>query len=205
MTPPPEINQHVIIQTLDSDIVLRSRVEDCQPGRLAIAYPSDGRTEHRLPLDTELQLEWIVRSGVASIAGRVVGHADLRVPTLTVELFGDPILRQRRDHARAEIVLDLEIWTAADPDAATSGVTLDISGGGLRAVIEAPVGPGELVHFSLDLPDGPPVEGIARVIDQRDDCVAFELHEIVPADRERMIRTVFASYRRDATIRRPGP
>ena len=41
------------------------------------------------------------------------------------------------------------------------------------------------------------------MIEQRDDCVAFEFHDIVAADRERVVRAVFASYRRDAAVRRP--
>ena len=82
-------------------------------------------------------------------------------------------------------------------------MTLDISGGGLRAALPAPLEQGSIVRFAVELPEGQPVEGLVRVIGQRDDCMAFEFHDIVPADRERLIRAVFASYRRDAAVRRP--
>ena len=86
-----------------------------------------------------------------------------------------------------------------------SGVTLDLSGGGMRAVIDAAVQPEQLVRFSLDMGDVKPVDGIARVVDVRDDnIVALELHEIVPFDRERLIKAVFASFSGQSPIKRHG-
>ncbi len=91
------------------------------------------------------------------------------------------------------------------PGDPVSGVTLDVSGGGLRAVIPYEFDPGSLVRISVDLPDGIPVDALARVVAQRDEgVVAFKFDEIVPADRERLIRAVFASYRMSAGVRRPS-
>ncbi len=204
MTPPPEINRLVLVHQAGSDLVLRSRVEGVTPGKLSIAYPSDGRTEHRLPVGTELQLEWVVGRGLGTVDGVVAGHTDLGVPTLTVDLVSEPFVQQRREHARADLVLDVEVWPDADCDEPVTGVTLDISAGGLRAALATPLEPGSIIRFAVDLPDGEPLEGLVRVIEQRDDCVAFEFHDIVAADRERVVRAVFASYRRDASVRRPA-
>lgn len=203
MTPPPEINTLVYIRVPNSELVMRSRVEGGEDSRLQIALPSDGRTDHRLPTRTEMTVEWMVGRGVGSVDAVVVGHGDVGVPTLIVEMTSEIVLRQRRDYARADLMLPIEIWADAESDEPVTGMTLDVSGGGVRAIIEADLRPGELVRLSLELPEGHAVEGLARVIGQRDDCVAFQFHDIVPADRERLVKAVFASHRRDATVRRP--
>ncbi len=203
MTPPPDVNTLVYIRVAGSEIVMRSRVEGGDPGRLALALPSDGRTEHRLPVRSELTIEWMVGRGLGSVEGLVTGHADLGVQTLTVELVSDVVLKQRRDYARADLILPVEIWPDAECDEPVAGMTLDVSGGGLRAVLQADLEAGELVRIAVELPEGHAVEGLARVIGQRDDCTAFQFHDIVPADRERLIKAVFASHRRDAAVRRP--
>ena len=145
----------------------------------------------------------MVGRGLGSVEGLVAGHADLGVPTLTVELVSDVVLKQRRDYARADLILPVEIWPDAECDEPVAGMTLDVSGGGLRAVLQADLEAGELVRIAVELPEGHAVEGLARVIGQRDDCTAFQFHDIVPADRERLIKAVFASHRRDAAVRRP--
>ena len=204
MTPPPEVNTLVYVRVENSELVMRSRVEGTGDGTLAIALPSDGRTVHRLPARSELTIEWMVGRGLGSVGGVVTGHADLGIETLVVTLVGEPVLRQRRDYARADLILPVEIWPDAECDEPVTGMTLDVSGGGLRAVIDTDLESGELVRISLALPEGHAVEGLARVIGRRDECVAFQFHDIVPADRELLVKAVFASHRRDAaTIRRP--
>ena len=203
MTPPPEINRLVFVRVSDSETVMHSRVEGAEPGRLSLALPSDGQTEHRLPTRTELTIEWMVGRGVGSVDGVVVGRADLVVPTLTIDLTSEPVLQQRRDYARADLMLPVEVWPDAACEEPVNGMTLDVSGGGLRAVVQTQLEPGEFVRIAVELPDGHAVEGLARVIGQRDDCTAFQFHDIVAADRERLIRAVFASHRRDASVRRP--
>lgn len=208
MIPPPEVNRLVLVHEAGSDVVLRSHVEGMVPGRLSLAYPSDGQTEHELAVGTELRIEWVVGRGVASgvgtVTGVVIGHADYGVPTVTVDLVTEPVVEQRREHARAELVLDIEVWPDAEYVEPVTGVTLDVSAGGLRAALPTPLDQGSVIRFAVDLPEGGRLGGLIRVVEQRDDCVAFEFHEISEADRERVVRAVFASYRSDAAVRRPA-
>ncbi|HKI90801.1 MAG TPA: PilZ domain-containing protein [Gaiellaceae bacterium] len=204
MTPRPEISQLVLVHTDDFETALHSRVEDIPPGQLSIAYPSDGQTDYELPVGTELQLEWLVGRGLGTVDAVVVGRRNLGVPTLTVDFVSEPTVNQRREHARADLVLDVEVWPDADCEEPVTGVTLDISAGGMRAALATPLEPDSIVRFAVALPDGDPLEGLVRVIEQREDCVACEFHDIVFADRERIVRAVFASYRRDASVRRPS-
>jgi c-di-GMP-binding flagellar brake protein YcgR len=192
----PPVNRLVAVQVEGSETVYRSRIEDVGDGTIFLALPSDGHTEHRFAVGSLVTLEWFADRGMGRVAGVVTGHADVGVPALVVELDGAPELVQRREHARAGLMLGIDVWPDAADDEPVSGITLDVSGGGLRAVINAPLEEDSLLRFSVNLLEGKVVSGLARVVDVRDDdVVAFELHDLVPADRERLIRAVFASYR----------
>jgi c-di-GMP-binding flagellar brake protein YcgR len=201
----PRINELVLVRVGEPEFVLRSRVEGRRPGFLSIAHPSDGLTARSLPLATEVTLEWLVKRGLGTVTGTVVAFVEIGVPALSIRLDSEPAVFQRRTHVRSGLVLELDVWPA-DPDVPTiSGVTLDVSGGGLRALLPVALEPGSLVHVSVDMPTGAPVEALARVVNQRDDGeVAFEFDDIVATDRERLIRAVFASYRVAAFLRRAG-
>jgi c-di-GMP-binding flagellar brake protein YcgR len=199
----PKINELVLVRTGSPESVLRSRVEDAAPGVLTIAHPSDGLTAHRLPTSTRVTLEWLVERGIGTVTGVVSAHVDIGIPALTVQLNTTPVVYQRREHARADLVLEVAVWPSEDEPLSVPGVTLDISGGGFRAVIPVELEPDSLVRIEVELPEGAPIEALARVVAQREDgVVAFQFHEIVPNDRERMIRAVFASYRIAASVRR---
>jgi hypothetical protein len=201
----PPVNALVLVRVGEPESVLRSRVEEVSDGFVAIAYPSDGEVEHQLPVSTRVTLEWLVERGLCTATGEVFALVTAGPPALSIKLDAEPIVYQRREHARAELVLELDVYPA-DPDAAPiSGVTLDVSGGGLRAVMSATFAPDSLVRVSVDMPDGRPVEALARVVAQRDDgVVAFTFDDIVSDDRERLIRAVFTSYRATALVRRPS-
>jgi PilZ domain-containing protein len=200
----PPLNTLVLVRVGEPEQVLRSRVEEVSDGFVSIAYPSDGETEHQLPVSTQVTLEWLVERGLCTATGAVFSFVTAGPPALNIKLDAEPIVFQRREHARAELVLELDVYLA-DPDAPpVSGVTLDVSGGGLRAVMSETFALNSLVRVSVDLPDGRPVEALARVVAQRDDgVVAFAFDDIVADDRERLIRAVFTSYRATAMVRRP--
>jgi hypothetical protein len=70
-------------------------------------------------------------------------------------------------------------------------------------MLPAPVELGTLVRLSLSCPPGRPIDAIGRVVEARDEgVIALEFHEIVPMDRERLIRAVFASHRVSLPTRR---
>lgn len=200
----PTVNELVLVRIGEPETVLRSRVEEAVPGFLSIAYPSDGEIEHQLPISTQVTLEWLVERGLCTATGAVVKYVNVGLPALSIMLDAEPIVFQRREHARAELVLEVDVWMADPDEPPISGVTLDVSGGGLRAVMSAQFAPDSLVRLSVDLPDGRPVEALARVVGQRDDgVVAFQFDDIVAEDRERLVRAVFASYRLSQAVRRP--
>jgi hypothetical protein len=99
------------------------------------------------------------------------------------------------------------------------GTTLDASGGGLSAhmngeLLDAvlrdgtpgghrPLGAGTRLYVELDLPDGRgPAAAVAVVVVQRGALLRARFHDISPADRERLVRIVFARHRDDLAERR---
>src|SRR5258708_14693263 len=128
------------------------------------------------------------------VEGTVTGHADVGVPALVITLTSTPRIIQRREYVRADMVLELELWPDGDDEEPVPGVTLDVSGGGLRAMLPAPVELGALVRLSVSCPPGPPIGATGRVVETRDEgIIPLQFHEIIPSARQHPILPVFAS------------
>ena len=98
------------------------------------------------------------------------------------------------------------------------GVTIDASAGGVAATVagrlidatvadgaggDRPLGPGTRLYVEFDLPDGrDPVAAVAVVVLQRGPLLRARFHDITPADRERLVRLVFARHRDELRERR---
>jgi hypothetical protein len=104
-------------------------------------------------------------------------------------------------------------------DAEILGTTINASGGGLSARVEGPLldavirdgtpggrralGAGSRLYAELDLPDGRgPAAAVLVVVLQRGPLLRARFHDIAPADRERLVRIVFARHRADLRERR---
>jgi hypothetical protein len=99
------------------------------------------------------------------------------------------------------------------------GVTIDASGGGIAATVAGrlldagvadeasggnrPIVAGSRLYVEFDLPDGRgPVTAVAVVVLQRGPLLRARFHDITPADRERLVRVVFAQHRDELRERR---
>jgi hypothetical protein len=99
------------------------------------------------------------------------------------------------------------------------GATLNASGGGLAARVNGdlldaiiddgtpggrrPLRAGSRIYVELDLPDGRgPAAAVAVVVLQRGALLRARFQDIAPADRERLVRIVFARHRDDLAQRR---
>jgi c-di-GMP-binding flagellar brake protein YcgR len=174
---------------------IRSRVEDLlDDGSVVIANPSTGGAEFSLAAGRELEIEWAIKRGVARQWMLVRAHVDVGIPGLLLEPLDEPTPTQRRDFVRVDALLPVIVeLETQDP---VRGTTLDISGGGMRAVIPERLEDGEPVHVTIGLPNDAPIECEActlRLVDK--ETYAFEFGEIDERDRERLIRFVFAYQR----------
>lgn len=191
----PEPNQHVAVFVRDWETELASRVEDSAPGRVQIAFPTDGLATFVVPNGQVVDLGWTTSRGPARVEGVVTARVPGRVPLLTVELAGDPVVQQRREHVRASAFLDLDVAPPAlwKP---VQGITLDVSGGGVRAHLPAELELEVATRLTLHVPDDAPIPLMARAVRRaEDESLGMQFELIAPPDRERLIRFVFARLR----------
>lgn len=199
----PELNERVVV--LHDGQRLFSRIAEVRkPDLVAIAPPSDdhGRVvelEERAPV----AIEWTCARGLARGSGIVARLDEVPVPVAFVRIDSAPIV-QRRDHVRIESLIEVEITQAASVPVRTT--TIDLSGGGMRAVVPLYLDVGEHVKVVLELPEQEPLEAVARVIRGSEAAgYAFGWVEIDPAEHERLIRFVFTTHSRGFSyVRRPA-
>jgi c-di-GMP-binding flagellar brake protein YcgR len=193
----PDVNQKIAVRLSDWRGELYSRVEDAGDGILMIALPSDGTTVHTLAVGRQVTIEWITSRGLACTPGVVDGRArDGRVPMLSIAVTGETTLVQRRDYVRAEAFVPVTITLARENAEPVTGITLDVSGGGLRARLPIAAAVDDIVRVALELEEGE-IAAVARITRRIDEnTIAFQFTEISQPSREKLIRFVFAAHRR---------
>lgn len=191
----PGFSEQVGVRLDDSGERLHSRVEDVAPQQLLLAMPSDGTQEVSLPVGAGLAVEWVTARGLARVPGRHAGPGRIAVPTVAIELLGRPEIFQRREYVRAPASLQLEVMTAAGSEE-HEGLSVDISGGGVRASIPSlDVEVDTVLSLWLGLPDRA-IEAPVRVLRRQDpDVYVLVFESIREEDRELVIRHVFERLR----------
>lgn len=118
-------------------------------------------------------------------------------------------LRQRREDVRGPVSLPLRGAVLRgragdDPgEAGFEGVTGTISAGGLSAEVQPDlqVPSGSRLYVELELPDGPLVPAVLAVVERSGESLRAQFVDISPADRERLVKLVFAEERRRLATR----
>lgn len=205
------INQRIVLRTHRFADGLASRVEHADPARpdrIAIAEPAHDGEIVKLAVGEELDVEWTDESGPRTVHARVLGDAGLRIPALILELTGQPQGIQRRDNVRLPVSLGLTVWEIVDDDEdeppPVIGSVYDLSGGGMQARIPRRLHIGDRFWVRFELPERGVVETEAVVRRHiAGDVYGLEFVDIAPADRERIIRTIF-SIMRQQLARRSG-
>jgi c-di-GMP-binding flagellar brake protein YcgR len=187
----PDVNALVTLTVPSVEGELHSRVEDLMDdGSILIAEPS-GEDVH-LATGSDLQIEWRLRSGVARQTMTVVKHVDNGIASVLIKPQDEPKVIQRRDFIRIDVLLTVFIETHLGQEG--KGTTVDVSGGGMRAVVPFELADGQTVDFGIVLPEQErEVRGKAQTIRKvAEDTYAFGFAQIPEADRERLIKFVFA-------------
>lgn len=128
-----------------------------------------------------------------------------------------PALLQRRDDVRGRLPLPVRGAVLGGPgfdadDASFAGITVSVSAGGVAVAVPDPELPhlpiGSVTFLELELPDGGVVPAVVHVVDHGDGCLRGRFVDIAAADREKLVRLVFAEERRNLAERsqvRRGP
>lgn len=192
----PEIDKLVRLRVPDWGEDFASRVVDAVSQRLVVAAPSDGRRAYGLQVGMPVEIGWMTAAGVAWIPGIVVVRAAGEA-AFAVQLLGPPVILQRREHIRAHALIDIELLGIGGGVAAR-GTTLDLSGGGMRALLPHGMAVGDVGRFSVPLPEERPVSFTARVVRQAGEhALGFRFELISAPDRERLTRHAFLRVRDD--------
>jgi hypothetical protein len=193
----PHLNERIFV--IVGDARLNSRVEGTRGGDVVMCAPPSRHGATVKPLTGEaVAIEWTTGRGLFRGEGIVIGSGDDSL--LWIRLDASKIA-QRREHIRADVAVDIELkQTAGVP---VAGTTIDLSGGGMRAKMPLDLVSGEHVDATIYVPDETPVVAVAEVIRGTEGTgYAFKFVSLQPADRERLIRYVFAEHRREyATVR----
>ena len=195
----PDVNQRVLLH-LGAGTELSSRVEEHMGLRdVLLARPFDGTVLRRLTPGQTVTIEWATHRGLARATGLVGEEIVLGIPMHAVTI-GSVDVIQRRSAVRALCVVEIEGRRGSG--SAARGCTLDLSGDGMRFSFEgAALRPGDAMSVLLLPPDGTPLSASGRVVRRADaGTYAMRFEEMDPADRERLIRLVFASHRHELAI-----
>jgi c-di-GMP-binding flagellar brake protein YcgR len=190
----PQFSEQVGVRLDDSGERLHSRVEDVEPQRLLLATPSDGTQEVALADGTGVAVEWVTPRGLARVPGRTAGPGRITIPTVAIDLLGQPEIFQRREYVRAPAAVLVEVYLPGGLE--FPGVSIDLSGGGIRASIpELDVEVDSTIDLWLGLPDSG-AQASARVLRRQEpDTYVLVFDQIAETDRERVIHHVFERLR----------
>jgi c-di-GMP-binding flagellar brake protein YcgR len=186
----PDVNALLTVSLADVEDDLHSRVHDLMDdGSILIAEPSE---DVRLATGTTVEIEWRLRSGVARQAVTVVKHVANGFSSVLVKPQDEPKVIQRRDFARIDVRLTVFIETHLGQEG--RGTTVDISGGGMRAIVPFELEDGQAVDVGILLPeDERKVRCKATTIRKvGEKTYAFGFLDIREAERERIVKFVFA-------------
>jgi c-di-GMP-binding flagellar brake protein YcgR len=197
----PPVNSLLVLTLEDVEGDLHSRVEDVlDDGTLVIAQPSGADTpQYAVATGRTMRLEWRMRSGIVRQEHTVLRHLDRGIASLVLQPVGEPTVIQRRDYIRVDVMLTIHIETHLQQEA--RGTTIDLSGGGMRAIVPIELSDGQTIAVTIVLPgDEGEVPCRAHTIRKlAEETYAFGFSEIKEKDRERVIRFVFA--RQQALLR----
>jgi hypothetical protein len=191
----PAYGEPVVLYRADERLV--SRVEDAGRGTLVVTPPNRLGKEVDVADGTPLVAEWVTARGLVRAPGRA--GVDRKGPkALLVSLVGEPELFQRREFVRAKSARRVKL-TLLGTKLPVEGMTVDVSGGGLRVqalATKLPVGAN--VDVWLDLPEEP-LEAKAQVLRHQGlMAVVLRFTEIDENERQRVVRHVFDQLRASA-------
>lgn len=161
-------------------------------------------------------VEIVTGTGVVTVPARLVHDAGGLVLRRTGEAADTGVQVQRRNDVRGPVSLPLRA-AVVDPrvrrdlaDLAFDGATLDVSAGGLRldpgpaADSAEDLPAGARIFVELELPDAGIVPAVLSLVGPGTAGLHGPFVDIAAADREKLVRLVFAEQRRALKARR-GP
>ncbi|MFN8035593.1 MAG: PilZ domain-containing protein [Acidimicrobiia bacterium] len=202
-----ELGQPVFLAlgAADDEPGVRAVVEAVQGGRLTVAAAEGDRLDVVFAERRPAYLSYLTPAGIYTIEA-IVARAG--ASTVALDLPTDAGRIQRRQFVRVELPLDasclmLDGW--ANRFTPFDAQVADVGGGGLALTVDVIAPYGAVVVVSLGIPDEPPVVAVGTVLTSDRDparrtrrLLRLQFSAIAEADRDRLIKWIFAHLRRIA-------
>lgn len=149
-------------------------------------------------------IECVTARGVERVDGSVAPDGAGLEASIRLELESEPRVEQRRDFVRVDATVPISVAVGSPDAPRVETHATNLSGSGFLVAGPPGLAPGDVLWFSLELPDGrPPVEGRARVVREADGrrkgCTIEEIDE---RWRELLVRFTFDRQRAELRVGR---
>ena len=178
--------QHVIVRNVHVGM-LPATIEKADSATVTVALAVKDERVSRL-VGHEIAVEITSGRGIHRYTGTLKGE---RSGVLTIGLSGDIERIQRREFVRVAAHLDVTIQ-GVDEDVGGETTTLDVSGSGMRIADKFNLPLGIDVRIELQMPDGPPLSALGRVVRVGSDVdqKGIRFDSVSRADEDRLMRYI---------------
>jgi hypothetical protein len=178
--------QHVIVRNVHVGM-LPATIEKADAATVTVALAVKDERMDRL-VGHEIAVEITSGRGIHRYTGSLSAQ---KAGVLTIALSGDIERIQRREFVRVAAHLDVTV-AGVDEDVGGETTTLDLSGSGMRIVDKFNLPLGIDVRIALQLPPGPPLTALGRVVrvGSEEDQKGVRFDSIPRADEDRLMRYI---------------
>ena len=180
------VGQHVVVRHLHVGMLPGTIESGTDAGVVVALAVNDERISRTVGHD------WAVEAtsgrGIYRFPGKLTAE---REGLLTIALTGDVERIQRREFVRIDAFLDVTVRGVDEPVGGDT-TTVDISGAGIQIQDKWELPLGTDVRVELQLPDGPPLRALGRVVRQGSeaDQKGIRMDGIARADEDRLMRYI---------------
>lgn len=205
---PLKVNQPVEIELPEtSKISYRSRVEGIFSNNITLAAPLKQGQIVSLSPGTTVKVSYSDQIAIYSFESQVISQNSLTLPTVTLGEPYDFKRTQRRNFVRVESHLSIvanQLDEAFEPVAETfSGITIDLSGGGLMFVCNTVLKYADILDVTIYLSENESVKALSKVVRfvenpqkaKQKYSVGLEFTVIEESERDKIIKFIFNKQR----------